>query len=170
MVTLCTAQRLKNWELVPKPTCPSETYCHCAESKKLKPLFRGPVLLKKSEPFLRGEWINTHTCTTDVWSFEWNLSRYKTSSYFLIAIAKYYLIYEKTHLKYKICSKPRKTVTSWTWKLLVFAFDGWDCMTIILKFLFINVSYYRTQWIETQKIVSVETPPILLWLLELTTL
>ena len=29
--------------------------------KKLKPLLRGPVLLKKSEPSLRVEWINTHT-------------------------------------------------------------------------------------------------------------
>ena len=29
--------------------------------KKLRPLFRGPVLLKKSEPSLRGEGINTHT-------------------------------------------------------------------------------------------------------------
>ena len=29
--------------------------------KKSKHLFRGPVLLKKSEPFLRGEEINTQT-------------------------------------------------------------------------------------------------------------
>ena len=29
--------------------------------KKLKPLLRGPVLLKKSRPSLRGEGINTHT-------------------------------------------------------------------------------------------------------------
>ena len=31
--------------------------------KKLKPLFRGPVLLKKGEPALRGEGINTRTLT-----------------------------------------------------------------------------------------------------------
>ena len=29
--------------------------------KKFNPLFRGPVLLKKIEPSLRGEGINTHT-------------------------------------------------------------------------------------------------------------
>ena len=29
--------------------------------KKSKPLFRGPVLLKKSEPSFWGEGINTHT-------------------------------------------------------------------------------------------------------------
>ena len=33
--------------------------------KKSKPLFRGPVLLKKSEPSLRGEGINTHTLEPD---------------------------------------------------------------------------------------------------------
>ena len=30
--------------------------------KKLKPIFRGPVLLKTSEPSLRGEGTNTHRC------------------------------------------------------------------------------------------------------------
>ena len=40
--------------------------------KKLKPLFRGPVLLKKCEPSLRGEWINTQGILTPFWICAWS--------------------------------------------------------------------------------------------------